>query len=84
MTVYLDADCVLPALIETNFITSENWKQVDSKHYTATFYHSKTNGTLCFTVIVENRVHKISSVYIKNLEKRYRVDLSVIVDRCTI
>ena len=84
MIVYLDADCVLKALIDTDFIKPEDWKQENSKNYTAIFYHGRTNGTLCFAVTVENYVHRISALYIKNLEKQYRIDLSAIVDRCTI
>jgi hypothetical protein len=84
MTVYLDADCALTALIGANFLEPKEWKQENSKNYTAIFYHGKTNGTLCFSVTVENRVHRISALYMKNLERQYRIDLSIIVDKCTI
>jgi hypothetical protein len=84
MTVYLDADCVLEALIRTNFIKSENWKRENSKIYTAKFYHGSTNGTLCFQIYADNNGRRMSALYIKNLERLYRVDLSGIVSRCAV
>jgi hypothetical protein len=84
MTVYLDADCVFNALGTIKFIEIEDWKQPESKKYYARFYHGSTNGTLCFEVSVENGTHKISALYIKNLERQYEVDLSAIVNRCAV
>ncbi|MDR1363564.1 MAG: hypothetical protein LBJ35_05895 [Spirochaetaceae bacterium] len=84
MTVYLDADCALDALIKAGFIKPENWKRSNSKKYNAGFYHGSTNGTLCFQVSVEGDIHKISGLYIKNLERQYHVNLSPIVNNCAI
>jgi hypothetical protein len=84
MTVYLDADCALGALVSTGFMKKENWKRRDLKQYTARFYHGTTNGTLCFEVYAEGDIHKISALYIKNLERLYGVKLSLIVDKCAV
>ncbi|MDR0637924.1 MAG: hypothetical protein LBG27_03310 [Spirochaetaceae bacterium] len=84
MIVYLDADCALDALIRARFINSKDWKQKNSKKYTVTFNHCKTKGLICFEVSVEGYVHRISALYIKNLERQYDVKLSVIVNRCVI
>jgi hypothetical protein len=84
MTIYLDADCVLDALVRAQFIKPEKWKRAGSKKYIARFYHASTNGTLCFEIYAEGDVHKLSAIYIKNLEKRYDVDLSLIVNRCAL
>ncbi|MDR0685265.1 MAG: hypothetical protein LBF83_09070 [Spirochaetaceae bacterium] len=70
--------------MDEDIVKPENWKKENSKRYTATFYHSGTNGTLCFAVTVENYVHRISLLYIKNLEKLYHLNLTDIVDRCSI
>jgi hypothetical protein len=84
MTIYLDADCVLDALVKANFIKNENWKQENSNIYNVKFYHVSTNGTLCFQIYADNNVHRISALYIKNLEKLYGVDLSVISSKCKL
>jgi hypothetical protein len=84
MTIYLDADCAIDALIRAKFIKPENWKRPDSEKYNVTFYHAKTNGTLCFHVCVDGSVHKISNLYIKNLEKQYNINLSPIINQCAI
>jgi hypothetical protein len=63
MTVYLNADCALSALIGAQFINPEDWKRENSEKYNATFYHGKTRGTICFEVSVEGNVHRISTLY---------------------
>jgi hypothetical protein len=84
MIIYLEAECALNALIGIKFIKPENWKRMNVKNYTARFYHGATNGTLCFDVVVDNSVHKISALYIKNLERQYATDLSGIINKCTV
>jgi hypothetical protein len=84
MIIYLDAECALNALVGIGFIKQENWKRMNAENYTARFYHGSTNGTLCFDISVDSNVHKISALYIKNLERQYSRDLSVIVNKCTI
>jgi hypothetical protein len=84
MTVYLDADCALDALISDNFMKPENWKRLHSEKYIARFWHGLTNGTLSFEVSVKDNIHRISSIYIENLERLYNVKLSHIFDKCSI
>jgi hypothetical protein len=84
MTVYLDADCALKALVDINIIKPEDWKRENSENYTAVFYNARTRGTYSFAISVENHIHRVSAIYIKNIEKQYRIDLATIVNRCLI
>jgi len=39
---------------------------------------------LCFEVTVFNNIHKVSAMYIHNLERIHRIDLSAIINACVI
>jgi len=86
MIIYLDADCVINRLIQINFIVPKNWKkQIPSTtKYYAIFEHIPTKGKLCFEVTVSNNIHKVSAMYIHNLERIHQVDLSAIINACVI
>ncbi|MDR1231342.1 MAG: hypothetical protein LBK61_08070 [Spirochaetaceae bacterium] len=84
MIVYLDADCVLNALVEAQIIKPENWKRTNAKKYIVRFYHALTNGTLCFEIYTDGGSHRMSALYIKNLERLYGIDSSAIATQCAI
>jgi len=86
MIVYLDADCVISRLIQLNFIAPKSWKREVSPttKYYAIFDHIPTNGKLCFEVNVFNNIHKVSAMYIHNLERIHQIDLSAIINACVI
>jgi hypothetical protein len=86
MIVYLEADCVIPRLIQLNFIAPKNWKKnvPSTTKYYAIFEHIPTKGKLCFEVEVFGDVHRVSAMYIHNLERIHDVDLSAIIDACVI
>ena len=86
MIVFLDADCVINRLILLNFIAPKNWKRnvPSTTKYYAIFEHIPTKGTICFEVQVFNDVHKVSAMYVHNLERIHGVDLSAIIDACII
>jgi hypothetical protein len=84
MAVYLDADCALNGLISAGFMESKIWKKENVTMYRETFYRSNGKKTIIFQITVENDVHKISAHYIENLERQYKVNLSIIANRCAI
>jgi hypothetical protein len=86
MTVFLDADCVISKLLTINFISPNEWKRLHpaTKLYHAIFDHIPAKGKLCFEVHIENGVHKVSALYIKNLERIHNVNLSAIITACVI
>ena len=86
MTVFLDADCVINRLLAIHFIVPNEWKRRHpaTKMYHAVFNHIPTRGKLCFEVHIENGVHKVSALYIQNLERIHNVDLSAISTACVI
>jgi phosphoribosylaminoimidazole carboxylase (NCAIR synthetase) len=87
MTIFLDADCVITRLIGIQFIAPvRSWKREHpaTKMYHALFDHLPTKGKLCFEVHVENGRHKVSALYVNNLERIHNLDLSAIVTACTM
>jgi hypothetical protein len=84
VTIYLDADSVINALIRVDFIKNQIWKSPKATKYTARFFHGTTNGTLYFEIHVEGGIHKLSATYIDNLARLYGRNLSAIVANCVI
>ena len=86
MIIFLDADCVITRLIQIGFIAPSSWKRLVSEttKYYAIFDHLPTKGKLCFEVHVNNNVHKVSAMYIKNLERIHQVNLEAIIIACTV
>jgi hypothetical protein len=86
MIVFLEAECVITRLIEINFITPKIWKRqmLETTKYYAIFDHIPTGGKLCFEIHIDNGVHKLSAMYIHNLERIHQINLQAIINACII
>ena len=86
MIIFLDADCVIARLIQINFISPKLWKKqaLGTTKYYAVFDHIPTKGKLCFEVYVDNGIHKVSAMYVQNLERIHQINLQAIITACVI
>jgi hypothetical protein len=86
MSGYLDAECVIMAMVAAGIIKQTVWKQghIDDLFYYCSFFLEKKTALIVFEIRIIDGRHCITCSNLTVIASRHSFDVSAMMQKCTI